>query len=171
MKDSLTYIIIPILAVALVFIFLYILKKKERETTASRLNRADGELITSTRLRAYERYAILLERMNPNSLLINKITPGMSYRYLQIRLLGDIRREFEHNAAQQIYISEVLWEEITEARESLEQLINSCAEQCQPDDPAEKLALIILEVYNTPEETAITVALRDLKTEVKDLYS
>ncbi len=167
--EILKYTIPVLLVVLAVYVLLYQLFKSEREARESELKKTALPLITSTRLRAYERLALLLERMNPNNMLVNNTAPDQNCLELQANLLATIRREFEHNSSQQIYVSELLWEEINEARENLIQLINTCAAQCKTDDPAAKLAGIILEVFNTPEDTALDAALRLLKSEVKQL--
>ncbi len=163
-------IILTIFGLAAVILLLYFVGKMILQYRNSDTGHGDTKVVTSTRLRAYERLTLLLERINPNSLLVNHTEAGMSCIALQSKLLNEVRREFEHNASQQIYVSELLWEELSEARESLTQLINSCAAQCKPDEPAQKLASMILEIYNTPEETAISAALRHLKEEVKELF-
>ena len=167
--EILKYTIPALLVVLVVYILLYQLFKMERQARETELKKTALPLITSTRLRAYERLTLLLERINPNNLLINSTAPDQTCLELQSELLATIRREFDHNTSQQIYVSELLWQEIDEARENLIQLINTCSAQCKADEPATKLANIIVEVFNTPEDTALNAALRMLKDEVKKL--
>lgn len=167
--EILKYSIPTLLVVLVISILLYQLFKTEREKKDAELKKERIPLITSTRLRAYERLTLLLERMNPNNLLVNNSGNVETCLELQANLLATVRREFEHNSSQQIYVSEMLWDEINDARENLIQLINTCAKQCKADESATKLATIIVEVFNTPDETALDAALRSLKAEVKEL--
>ncbi len=168
--EILKYTLPALLVVLISYILLHYLFKNERERRELEYRKANLGVITPTRLRAYERLALLLERINPNSFLIKITEAEQNCMELQSSILKMIRSEFEHNSSQQIYVSEFLWGEIDDARENLIQLINTCASQCEATEPATKLASIILEVYNTPDETALSVALRDLKAEVKELY-
>lgn len=162
---------IPALIVLLVaYFFLSRFFKNESERRELELKKVNLQVVTPTRLRAYERLTLLLERINPNNMLVNKIESSGNCIEFQAVILSEIRREFEHNASQQVYVSEELWDEITDARDNLIQLVNAAASQCKPDEPAAKLAGIIIEVYNTPDETALDAALHTLKEEIKLLF-
>lgn len=166
----LTYMI-PALVVLLVTYFLLSrFFKNESERRKLELKKVNLQVVTPTRLRAYERLTLLLERINPNNMLVHKIESSGSCIDFQATVLSEIRREFEHNASQQVYVSEELWDEITDARDNLIQLVNAASTQCKPDEPAAKLAGIIIEVYNTPEETALDAALHMLKEEIRLLF-
>lgn len=167
--EILKYTIPALLVVLVVYILLYQLFKMERQARENRTEKNRSAAHHLYPLTAYERLTLLLERINPNNLLINSTAPDQTCLELQSELLATIRREFEHNTSQQIYVSELLWQEIDEARENLIQLINTCSAQCKADEPATKLANIIVEVFNTPEDTALNAALRMLKDEVKKL--
>ncbi len=168
--ELLKYIIPALLVLIVTYLLLHRFFKNENERRSLELKKANLQIVTPTRLRAYERLTLLLERINPNNMLVNKIENTVDYLDFQATILSDIRREFEHNASQQIYVSESLWEDIEEARENLVQLVNAAASQCKLGDPATKLAAIVIEVYNTPEETALDAALRALKDEAKQLF-
>jgi uncharacterized protein with PhoU and TrkA domain len=103
-------------------------------------------------------------------MLMHQIGKVQSYLDLQTTLLEEIKREFEHNVTQQIYVGEEIWEELINARENLIQLINVAASQCNANDSATKLATIIIEAYNMPDITPIDNVLHLIKEEVKDLF-
>jgi hypothetical protein len=170
MLEILKYTIPALLVILVVYLMLHLLFKSEREKRENELKKANLPVVTPTRLRAYERLTLLLERMNPNNLLVQKANLNQTCFELQTSILDTIHREFEHNISQQIYVSDELWDQIDDARENLIQLINTCAVQCKPDEPASKLATMIVEIYNTPDETALSVALDTLKKEVKELF-
>jgi len=146
------------------------LLKNEDNRRNTELYKSNQSHITPVRLRAYERLVILLERTNPNYLLLNIQLADMSVIQLQSELLSTIRQEFAHNVAQQIYISDDAWKFIRGAQESLLQLVNACSAKCNPTDTATKLAELILQVYSSTEETPTDVAIHKLKTEISGLY-
>lgn len=69
------------------------------------------------RLQAYERFALLCDRVAIPNLLLRVRTPEMTVRDLQASMLASVRMEFEHNIALQVYISETLWQIISLAVE------------------------------------------------------
>ena len=146
------------------------LLKNEDIRRNTELIKSNQSHITPVRLRAYERLVILLERTNPNHLLLNIQLSDMTAIQLQSELLSTIRQEFAHNVAQQIYISDDAWKFIRGAQESMLQLVNACSSKCNPTDPATKRAELILQVYSSSDETPTEVALAKLKSEISRLY-
>jgi hypothetical protein len=130
----------------------------------------NGKKVTPVRLQAYERLALLLERISPQSLLM-RISPNdiTAFEYHQ-QLLSHIRQEFEHNFSQQIYISTILWETIRGARENLIGIINKSAEEINNDAPALALSKKIIENYIDEEDQPILIAMNELKKEVGKLF-
>lgn len=168
--ELLKYTIPALLVLAAAYFLLHRFFKNEAERRALELKKTNLQIVTPARMRAYERLALLIERINPNNMLINKLDESANCIEFQTSVLNDIRREFDHNLSQQIYVSEGLWEDIEDARENLIQLINAASTQCKAEEPAAKLASIIIEVYNTPQDTALDAAMRTLKSEVKELF-
>lgn len=168
--ELLKYTIPAILVLVMVYFLMHRFLKNESERRNLELKKSNLQIVTPTRMRAYERLALLLERINPNNMLVNKIEKSTTCIELQTSILTDIRREFEHNVSQQIYVSEVLWEQIEDARENLTQLINAASTQCKANEPATKLAAIIIDAHNSLEDTALAAAMRSLKSEVKELF-
>lgn len=116
------------------------------------------------RLQAYERMALFLERIVPHRLLV-RISPQSSNSedYLQL-LISHIEQEFEHNLAQQIYLSDAAWNLIKTAKNTtINQIRTALNDQSvQNQDLREK---ILSELSKT--EPPSHVALRFLKEEVK----
>jgi hypothetical protein len=107
---------------------------------------------------------LFLERIVPHRLLM-RITPNSndSNAYLQL-LISNIEQEFEHNLAQQIYLSDASWNLIKTAKNTtINQIRTALSSQDeQKQDLREK---ILSELSNT--EPPSYVALRYLKEEVK----
>jgi len=131
------------------------------------LKRETAKVLSPVRLTAYERFALFLERINPESLILRVQLPGMKVQDLHMALLATIREEFEHNVSQQIYISPELWLVIRNAKESLVQFINTYSAKVPDDLPAIELAKVLIESYNGIENSPIDIALGVLKAEVK----
>jgi hypothetical protein len=130
----------------------------------------NSKKVTPVRLQAYERLALLLERISPQSLLM-RVSPNETnaFEYHQ-QLLSHIRQEFEHNFSQQIYVSAILWETIRGARENLIGIINKSAEEVDNDATALTLSKKIIENYIDEENDAIVIAMNELKKEVGKLF-
>ncbi len=165
------YITIPSVIVLLTAYFLLdrMLKAEEKRRDFE-LRKSHTSVVTPLRLRAYERLALVLERTSPQQMVIQVIKPGMTNLELHTGLLESIRQEFDHNAAQQIYISNELWLAVKSARESLIQLINTCSAQFEGSSSATELGERILQVYASSEETPGEMAIKILKNEVRNLF-
>jgi len=122
--------------------------------------------VTPVRLQAYERLALVLERISPQSLLMRVSPHEITASEFHQLLLLTIRQEFEHNLSQQIYISPMLWETIRGARENLIGIINKSAEELGSETTALALSKKIIETYIEEEDQAIEVAMKELKKEV-----
>lgn len=152
-----------------VFILLRMLKTIER-TQNHHLRSEASKQLTPVRLRAYERMALFLERINPNSLLMRQnLGDNVSAATLHRELLTQIRQEWEHNAAQQIYVSDEAWNMTVNAKESIIELINTSAAELQPNTVAMGLATLILNTYNNTkqkEETMLDKAVASIKKDI-----
>ena len=126
--------------------------------------------ITPIRLQAYERLALVLERISPQSLLMRTSPHEMNSSDYHQQLLSSIRQEFEHNFSQQIYVSPLLWETIRRAREELIGIINKSAEEIDNSAPALLLSKKIIENYIEDENQPIAYAMNELKKVVGRLF-
>ena len=128
----------------------------------------NGATVTPIRLQAYERLALMLERISPQSLLMRVSPHDASTSEYHQQLLTNIRQEFEHNLSQQIYVSQILWETIRTAKENLIGIINKSADEVGNEAPALSLSKKIFENYLENEDQAI--AMNELKREVGKLF-
>jgi hypothetical protein len=115
-------------------------------------------VVTPIRLQAYERMALFLERISPNSLVLRCYQPGMDLRLLQGVMTKNIRDEWEHNLSQQVYLTPALWARIREAKDEMVNLVNSAAVSL-PDttDPTRLAAAIFASAADhSPVDSALT---------------
>jgi hypothetical protein len=125
--------------------------------------------VLPVKLQAYERLALVLERMTPNSLLI-RIKPISQRKedYEQL-LIQNIEQEFEHNLAQQIYLSEECWNIILTAKNTTIQFIRNCDISNTTSNADKFRELVLTKSMDTPAPS--NAALAYLKNEVSNLLT
>jgi hypothetical protein len=155
--------IVVIIATYLVIKQLYNENEKQRRYE---FLRTTAQLITPARLQAYERLTLFLERMIPDNMVMRQPCVNLTATELQSRLLGVIRNEYEHNISQQLYVGNDVWIMVKNAKESMLQLVNSSAANLPAGSSGIALAQLIIDTYNTAEETTLDIALDLLKKEM-----
>ena len=122
-------------------------------------------------MQAYERLILLLERLHPERLVFRTSKPGMSARMLQSDLKKIIREEFDHNLAQQLYISAESWQAVKAAREEIDNILNIAAEQVHRDADALSYSKAILEITaglsKLPTEVAVEILKKEFRSKLK----
>ena len=119
------------------------------------------------RLQAYERLAILLERISPARLVNNVLPNSTDKKEYMLQLVYQIESEFEHNLSQQIYVSNKCWEIITTSKNATIFFIRNIAED-EALKNANDLQQTILS--KTIENGAPTdVALEFIRNEVSEI--
>ncbi|HMR16329.1 DUF7935 family protein [Mariniflexile maritimum] len=121
-----------------------------------------------TRLQAYERMVLFLERIKPSKLLIRVAPIDSNKDNYEALLIQSIEQEFEHNLSQQIYISEKCWNIINAAKNATIQLIRK-ASLLEKTDTANKLREVVLTEMmerRSPSDAALSF----IKDEVTDIW-
>lgn len=159
-----------ILPSVVVFIGVYFIMQNflesEQKKTEIKYRSDNMKLITPSRLQAYERMVLYLERINLSNMVMRTYSRGMSAKDLQNKMLQNIRNEFDHNMAQQLYIPSRTWRLIKSAREETVKVVNSCAEQLNDDSTGLDLSQFILELVGQVESSPTEVAIEALKKEL-----
>ena len=169
MVEVIKYCIPALIVLLATWIVMYKLFSNEQQKREWELKKAAQKEISPIRLRAYERLALMLERTQPEHLLLDLDIASMTVPQLQQRLLQTIRLEFDHNMSQQIYVSEEVWEAITTARQQMSGFVNAIAIQLPQGSTALDYAKTLLTAYSTNGETANEKALHALKAEAATL--
>lgn len=125
------------------------------------------KLITPIRLQAYERMALFLERISPDSLVLRAYQPGMDAKMLQGAMTKSIRDEWEHNLSQQVYVSSEAWKRIRDAKDEMIGVINSAAITIPTNADPTRLATAIFSTSAIQHPTSD--ALEYLKKEMREL--
>ncbi len=128
------------------------------------------ETILPLRLQAYERIALLLERITPNNIILRLNNPGLSAKEFQIILVKEIRDEYNHNLSQQIYIDDKTWVLVRKAIEDTINLINQSAMNLKEEAKAMDLTKAVFADIMQNEVDSVEHALGQLKKEVSQFY-
>ncbi len=121
------------------------------------------------RLQAYERLAILLERMEFSNLGPRSNEPEYTVAILQRSMIENIKAEFEHNISQQIYVSAETWAAVCLAKDDTIKNINLVAASLDPKAPARELLVQLLQM-STRGASTCRRALAIIHNEVKSIF-
>lgn len=130
----------------------------------------NSEIILPLRLQAYERMCLFLERISPNNLILRLSGTSSTAIEFQQTLLQEIRQEYNHNLAQQVYMSNDAWEEIKKAMHETVTLINQSAGEVSHDATANDLSRKIFENVIQQPQQSIGSALKFIKEEVQTVF-
>jgi|SRR5690554_827538 len=167
-----------ILPAVVVFIGVYFImqnffeneQKKLSQTTQLEALKETSKQLTPVRLQAYERMILYLERINLSNLVMRMPNKNIKAKDMQRQMLATIRMEYEHNMAQQLYISSKGWQMLVTAKEESIKVINSCAEKLGEDATAMDLSRFILEVMGKSKKNPTEVAIEALKRDISVLF-
>ena len=133
-------------------------------------NPADSFSTRPLQLQAYERLVLLSERIALPNLISRLSQPGLSAREMQVFLIETIKQEYEYNASQQIYVSQVAWEAVRNLRDQNMLIINSIAKSLPSDASAVDLNRQIIEGLMQEEKAALHTYVADtLNAEAKKI--
>ncbi len=111
----------------IVFFTVYYLFKnflsQQYNIEALKFRQSQNKEILPLRLQAYERLMMFCERINTDNLAYRLSSSEMMVSDLKNAMLIAIQQEFEHNASQQVYISDKLWEIIQLVKEQMQTVI------------------------------------------------
>lgn len=174
MPDFVFYLLLVTIPTAAVIVTAYIMFKnlfeKDRRNFQLEMKKEREKHFLPLRVEAYQRFVLLMERINPNNLVMRKHNPGMPAKAQQQTFLEEIRKEFDHNIAQQIFISPECWKSVKDAKEETIKIFNIAGSNL-PDtatgmDYAQKIFEVSAEVGTLPTE----IAVENLKKEMQRLF-
>jgi hypothetical protein len=165
--------ILVVTSAALVYVvYLFLKKQGEKELIylQGELKKQRQEYFLPTRLEAYQRAILLMERIHPNSLVMRLHNPGLPARALQMEFIKSIREEYDHNVAQQLFISPEGWQMIKNSKEDIIKLINAVGEQMSPTSSGLDLSSKIFEMLAQLKQLPSEVTVEFLKKEFQQLF-
>lgn len=131
------------------------------------IQKENQKLSLPIRLQAYERLTLYLERINLGKLVVRVAPFNDSKSDYENLLIQNIEQEFEHNLAQQIYISDETWKIILTSKNTTIQIIRKTA-MSEKITSSHKLREAILNDL-MDNDTPSSVALSYLKNEVSEI--
>jgi hypothetical protein len=160
-KDVLPAVIVAGLA----YYFFQLFFKNENNRRKFQLQKEFQKETLPLQLQAFERLALFLERINPAKILIRVAPYNDNANDYEALIIHTIEQEFEHNLAQQIYVSDNCWTIINTAKNTTIQLIRkSNTEGCNAQQLRENILSKMIDI-----QPPTHAALQYLKTEVKQL--
>jgi hypothetical protein len=160
---------LPTLIMAFVAYSFYELYTKNENAKRNYLLQKESKPDTlSLRLQAYERMTLFLERINPSQLLV-RITPILEDKNdYKNYVIAQIEQEYEHNLAQQIYVSDECWSTITTAKNATIQIILLATKRDKITDANQLREVILSDLLGKTSPS--NAALAFLKNEVSQLW-
>jgi hypothetical protein len=152
------------------YFFLNKLSEKEQRVASIELRKERQKMMLPNRVDAYQRMVLFLERISPNSLVMRVHNPSFAAAQFQAELLRTIREEFEHNVAQQIFISPQAWEMVKNSKEETIKIIHIAASQMNEASTGTELASKIFEISAQVNPLPTEIAGRFLKEELQKLF-
>ncbi len=120
---------------------------------------------------AYQRMVLFLERIAPNNMIMRLNNPGLPARAFQQKLLENVRQEYEHNLAQQIFISPKAWSNVQSSKDEVVKIINMAAINLGETSLANDLAKNIFEITAQLKAQPTDQAIDFLKAELNALIN
>ncbi|MCF6350796.1 MAG: hypothetical protein L3J23_07180 [Flavobacteriaceae bacterium] len=153
------------------FVAYYFFKEYGKSNTSLqklKLVKESKNLTTTLRLQAYERMTLFLERISLANIVLRIKAKNDNKQAYELSLIHTIETEFEHNLAQQIYISDACWNVISTAKNTTVQIIRDCANDAAILNADELRKNIIQKVINKqgPSDTALAF----IKNEVNEYF-
>lgn len=96
-------------------------------------------------LQAYERMALLVDRIALPNLISRVNKGGLSARDMQLLLTQNIKQEFDYNITQQIYVSPEAWNAVKTLKEQNMLVVNQFASALPADATGLDLNKLLLE--------------------------
>ena len=146
----LTYTVPALLVTGLSYVYFNQILKNQNRKDKALLNHLEKPTVDTLalRLQAYERFTILIDRIDLQKIIL-RIPPSSPYKEdYQLLLIQHIQQEFEYNTAQQIYISEGLWEIITQTKNMLLTIIQQSSTLLQSGKATDLQTVLIQESAN-----------------------
>ena len=164
-------IVLPAGAV-LITVILFLRKQSEKElrNLQFELKKERHAYFLPNRVEAYQRAVLLMERISPNSLVMRLHNPGLPAKMMQAELLKAIREEYDHNVAQQIFVSPAAWEMVRNSKEETIKIINIAGGQMDAASMGIDLNAKIFEITAEVGKLPTEITVEFLKKELQELF-
>ncbi|TDQ10376.1 DUF7935 family protein [Pedobacter metabolipauper] len=133
--------------------------------------RADenSQLLT-LRLQAYERLTVFIERINPANLFLRLHQQGISVYDMQSNILNEIRSEYQHNVAQQLYINATTWKVISSLKDDTLAMVNNAVAGLPENSAGVDLSKKVLQHMAGMTDNPYDLTLNLIKKDIHQLF-
>jgi hypothetical protein len=122
------------------------------------------------RLQAYERLALLAERIALQNLISRVPHAGASAKQMQASLVDAIKTEYEYNISQQVYVSPDAWRAVNNLKEQNIYIVNQLSTTLPFQATAMDLNKQIIDyLMSNPKASLHTIVLEALNFEAKKI--
>lgn len=128
-----------------------------RLKTKSETRIATAKMIVPLKIQACERLLLFLERSQLPVLVKRVYAPGVTKEAFQMALLQNIEEEFEHNMAQQLYVSAETWDAVRRSKEELVGQINTTFDKTEAGTDVVMVAQALVAVPNPFVDQAVAM--------------
>jgi hypothetical protein len=170
--DLLKVILPAIIVAGSIFLLFRQYLEKDTQRRLIELKLESNRTTLPLRLQAYERLTLLLERISPSNILVRLSSAGQSAPDYHRALQQEIRAEYEHNVAQQLYISAEAWAQVKQAKENVLTMVNRAFHGLPDPQHARgtELAKRVLESLMTEQNDPTAQALDAVRREAAQLF-
>lgn len=159
-----------ILPALIVFATVYFLMKRYLDMQYSmevlKYKQNQGKEAMPVKFQAYERLAMLCERISLDNLSYRLSGANMDAKSMSNAMLVAIQQEYEHNMSQQVYVSEKLWEIITVAKTQLQNIVTTAAADPSINNSPSALIDKAMEIQESMGGSPIRTAKKAIKKEI-----
>jgi hypothetical protein len=172
--EYLFYAVLVLVPSALVFgvayFFIQKLTQDKQLIYAAEIRKERQRHILPLKVEAYQRLILLLERIHPNSMVMRVHNPAKNATLIQNEILEQIREEFEHNIAQQMFVSPQAWEMVKRSKDELLQLVHITGKFMEPHSTALDFSAKLFENTAQVNPFPTEIAIQYLKEEFQAMF-
>ena len=173
-KNNLIDLLVLILGIfgALMAFYQFIKSDIQRffDLKTNELNKESRASLLPLRLQAHERLIIFVERINPANLLVRLHQQGIGLKELQNLVVNDVKSEFQHNIAQQLYVSSSSWNVIRKLKDDTVAMINNAAQGLPDLANGVDLSKKVLQHMASISENPYDLTIDHLKKDIEKLF-
>ena len=158
----------------LALLTMYFILKKNLERFLSlkniELNKEIRVNLLPLRLQAHERLIIFVDRINPANMLLRVHQPDSGIAALQAAVLTEVRSEYQHNIAQQLYINASTWQVVSKLKDDTIAMINNGVQGLGNEASGMDLSKAVLDHMVNIEENPYDLTIGLIKQEIHQLF-
>ncbi|MFI5452093.1 hypothetical protein ACHMWN_08025 [Pedobacter sp. UC225_61] len=144
--------------------------KRFFDLKTSELNKESRAALLPLRLQAHERLIVFIERINPANLLVRLHQSGIELSALQSIILNEIKAEYQHNIAQQLYIDSTSWSVVRKLKDDTIAMVNNVVQGLPENSTGVDLSKKVLQHMSTIEENPYELTINILKKDIQALF-